>query len=71
MTGNIETSAAILARLFWGPHASLGTDWVDSVQVGMPETYLHRVVVSQGTPTGTLLEGGSSPYHVKGRVDIE
>jgi hypothetical protein len=50
-TGHIETTAAILARLFRGPEASLGTDWVDSVQVGMSDTCLHRLVVSHGTPT--------------------
>jgi hypothetical protein len=51
MTGNIETTAAILARLFRGPEASLGADWVDSVQVGMSEICLQHLVVSHGTPT--------------------
>jgi hypothetical protein len=46
-----EPPAAIVARLFRGPDASLGTAWVDSVQVGLSDTSLHRLVVSNGTPT--------------------
>ncbi len=51
MIGITELPAAIVARLFRGPNASLGTDWVDSVQVGLSDTSLHRLVVSNGTPT--------------------
>ncbi len=42
--------AAIVAHFFRGPDASLGTDWVDLVQVGLSNTSLHRLVVSSGTP---------------------
>ena len=51
MIGITELPAAIVARLFRGPNASLGTDWVDSVQVGLSDTSLHRLVISNGTPT--------------------
>jgi hypothetical protein len=51
MTGAPETTAAIVARMFRSPTASLGSDWVDSVQVGMSDTSLHRLVVSNGTPS--------------------
>jgi hypothetical protein len=51
MIGITEPPAAIVARLFCGPDASLGPDWVDSVQVRLSDTSLHRLVVSNGTPT--------------------
>ena len=51
MTGSIETMTAIVARLFRGPDASLGSDWVDLVQVGLSDTCLHHLVVSNGTPS--------------------
>jgi hypothetical protein len=35
MIGITEPPAAIVARLFCGPDASLGTAWVDLVQVGL------------------------------------
>jgi hypothetical protein len=51
MIGITEPPAAIMAGLFPGPDASLGTDWIDSVQVGLSDTSLHRLVVSNGTLT--------------------
>jgi hypothetical protein len=51
MIGITESPAAIVASLFRGPDASLGTAWVESVQVGLSDTSLHHLVVSNGTPT--------------------
>lgn len=33
MSGITETSAAIVAQLFGGPDTSLGTGWIDLVQI--------------------------------------
>jgi hypothetical protein len=50
MTGN-ATSAAILAQMSRGPNASMDAKWVTLVQDGLPDTSLHHLVVSNGTPT--------------------
>jgi hypothetical protein len=49
--GITEPPAAIVARFFRGPDASLGTGWVNLVQVRLSDTSLHRLVVSNGTAT--------------------
>jgi hypothetical protein len=49
MIGITEPPTAIVARLSRGPDASLGPDWVDSVQVRLSDTSLHRLAVSNGT----------------------
>ncbi len=65
MTGAPETTAAIVARLFRSPTASLGSDWVDSVQVGLSDTSLHRLVVSNGTPSAAKMRDMYGHFRTK------
>ena len=65
MIGNTETTAAILARLFCGTTASMGTNWVDSVQVGMSDTCLHSLVVSNGTPSAAKTRDMDGHFRMK------
>ena len=49
MTDSTETNAAIVARLFQGEDARMGTKWLESVSTGWTETSLHCLVETTGT----------------------
>jgi hypothetical protein len=83
MTGSTETAAAIVARLFRPPDAILGSEWIESVQVGLSDTCLHRLVVSNGTPaaaktrdmyghfrTKTQMKSASGPYWLAAPIPV-
>jgi hypothetical protein len=65
MIGITEPWAAIVARLLHGPDASLGTDWADLVQVGLFNTSLQRLVVSNVNPTAVRTLDMYGHFHTK------
>ena len=82
MSDSIETTAAILTRLFKAPNALLGQEWLDSVASGWTPASLQSLVVSTGTlsasktkelyghyRTKTQMRGISGPYWHKDQGD--
>jgi hypothetical protein len=65
MPGSIETTAAVLARLFKGSNATLGSNWVDSVNVSLSDTCLHHLVVSNGTLSAAKTRDMYGHFHIK------
>jgi hypothetical protein len=49
MPDSTESPAAILAHLFRGSEAQLGTKWLESVKVGLSDTSFYGLVVSNDT----------------------
>ena len=82
MSDSIETTAAILTRLFKAPDALMGQDWLDSVASGWTPASLQSLVVTTGTlsasktkelyghyRTKTQMRGISGPYWHKEQGD--
>jgi hypothetical protein len=70
MTVITVTTEAIVARLFRRPNASLGTGCVDSVYVGLSDTSLHRLVVSNGTPTAARMRDFYG-HHIRAKTQMK
>jgi hypothetical protein len=77
------TSAATLARLFKGPDARLGKQWIDLMIEGWTDAALHRRVLDTGTLSGsktkemyghfrtkTQMRGLAGPYWTEDPVDV-
>ena len=70
MTTSNETASAALARLFRGPNATMGSEWLDSVGDGMSVTSFHRLVVSTGTLSAAKTRDMYGHYRTKTQMKL-
>jgi hypothetical protein len=70
MSTSNETAAATLARLFRGPEAKIGSEWLDSVGTGLSDTSFHRLVVSNGTLSAAKTRDMYGHYRTKTQMKL-